>query len=92
MSDTFAQINRRKHLLLDRTEAQRIELATFYATIERPARMAGQVNTFLRNPFVIAGMGVCALKFPWRRLFKVSGWAWKGWKWFRLLKTFRRFV
>jgi hypothetical protein len=92
MTDRFEQLAARKAALLALTEAQRLELAVLYTSFERPARVVTQVNSFLRNPFVLAGLGLCAAKLPWRRLFKVSGWAWKGWKWVKLFKTVRRFV
>jgi hypothetical protein len=92
MNVILEQITERKRTLLDQAEAQRLELAVLYTSLERPARVATQVNTFFRNPFVLAGAGICALKMPWRRLFRVSGWAWKGWKWFRVIKTLRRFA
>jgi hypothetical protein len=92
MTDRFDQLAKRKAALLDLTDAQRLELAVLYTSFERPARTVTRVGNFVRNPFVLAGMGLFAAKLPWRRVFKVSGWAWKGWKWFKLFKTVRRFV
>jgi hypothetical protein len=92
MNPHLNNIALRKSLLLDLIEAQRLEMAVLYTSVERPARLASQVNHLVRNPFVVAGLGVFAAKLPWRRFFRVSGWAWRGWKWYKLLRTVRRFA
>ena len=35
------------------------------------------------------GLGLFALKMPWRRAYRLGGWAWRIW---RLLQTVRRFA
>ena len=48
--------------------------------------VARQVAGILKNPVVIAGMGLVMLKLPWRRAFRMSGLAWRTWRFLMLLR------
>ncbi|HTG43355.1 MAG TPA: hypothetical protein VK633_02365 [Verrucomicrobiae bacterium] len=79
----------RKQQLLAESDAGRNEMARVYYLYQARTLMARQAASFFKNPLVLAGLGIFALKMPWRRAYKLGGWAWRGW---RLLRTIRRFV
>lgn len=89
MNKRLEEIAARKEALLVRSMQERNEIAHSYFRWHARTQVARQVTGFFRNPLVLAGLGMLALKLPWRRTFKWSGWVWRGWK---LLQTVRRMV
>jgi hypothetical protein len=79
----------RKQRLIAASDAGRNDMARRYYQYQARTLMARQVTNFLKNPLVLAGLGLFALKMPWRRAYKLGGWAWRAW---RLLRTIRRFA
>ncbi|HEX7862311.1 MAG TPA: hypothetical protein VF773_18385 [Verrucomicrobiae bacterium] len=77
----------RKQALLNKSEGERTRIARTYYGWQARTHAARQVTRILRNPIVLAGIGLLALKMPWRRTYKLGGWAWKSW---RLIRTIRR--
>lgn len=83
------EITARKQRLVAKSDAARNEIARVYYLYQARTIMARQVAGILKNPIVLAGLGIFALKMPWRRAYKAGGWAWRAW---RILRTVRRFV
>ena len=81
------EITLRKQELLSRSEAERNGIARKYYQWQARTHATRQVTSFLKNPLVLAGIGLLLLRMPWRRTYKFGGWAWKGW---RLVRTIRR--
>jgi hypothetical protein len=77
----------RKRELLELSEAGRNRIARRYYQWQARTHATRQVTRILKNPLVLAGIGLVLLKMPWRRTYKLGGWAWKGW---RLIRTIRR--
>jgi hypothetical protein len=82
-------IARRKQALVNRSYHDRNEIARVVYKWQARRQVAGQVTKIFKNPLFLSALGLLALKLPWKRTFKMSGWFWKGWKLFRL---FRRIV
>jgi hypothetical protein len=89
MSARLEEIAARKEALIVRSMHERNDIAHAYFRWQARTQMARQVTAFFRNPWVLAGLGMVALKLPWRRTFKWSGWVWRGWK---LWQSVRRMV
>lgn len=87
--DALEEIAARKQRLLERSEAQRGEMARSYYQWEARTHVAKRTFRILRHPLFLAGLGLVALKLPWRRAFKMGGWALKAW---RLLRLVQRMV
>lgn len=87
--DALDEITARKQALLARSDAERIEIARIYYQWEARTSVARKTLGFLRHPLVLAGLGLIALKMPWRRAFKMGGLALKTW---RLLNLVRRMM
>jgi len=83
------EILARKQRLIAASDAGRYEMARRYYEYQARTLMARKVSNFFKNPLVLAGLGLLALKMPWRRTYKLGGWAWRAW---RLLRTIRRFA
>lgn len=83
------EIVARKQQLVLRSDASRYEMTRVFYQYQARTMFARKATAFLKNPLVLAGLGLFALKMPWRRTFKLGGWAWRAW---RLLRTFRRFA
>jgi hypothetical protein len=83
------EIVARKQRLIAVSDAARNDMARRYYEYQARTLMARKVTNFFKNPFVLAGLGLFALKMPWRRAYKLGGWAWRAW---RLLRTLRRFA
>jgi hypothetical protein len=83
------EIAGRKQRLIADSDARRNEIARVYYQYQARTLLARQVTGFLRNPLVLAGLGLLALKMPWRRTFRFGGWVWRVW---RLFRTVRRFA
>ena len=81
------EIAARKQQLLDKSDAERHRIARVYYQWQARTTVARQVTGILKNPLVLAGIGLVLLKMPWRRTYRFGGWAWKGW---RLVRTIRR--
>ena len=81
------EIAARKQDLLRRSDDERNEITRVYYQWQARTVMARQVGSILKNPFVLAGIGLLLLKMPWRKTYKMSGWAWRVWK---LVRLFRR--
>ena len=81
------EIAARKQALLDQSDAERHRISRVYYQWQARTNVARQVTGVLRNPLVLAGIGLVLLKMPWRRTYRFGGWAWKGW---RLIRTIRR--
>jgi hypothetical protein len=85
--NTLEEIAERKRALIEKGDVQRTDLMRVYYGWQARTMAARQVANTLKNPFVLAGIGLVLLKMPWRRAYSMSGWAWKGW---RLIRLFRR--
>ena len=75
------RLRRAKQELVRRSDDERNEITRVYYQWQARTAMARQVGSILRNPFVLAGIGLLLLKMPWRKTYKMSGWAWRVWKW-----------
>jgi len=78
-----------KQRLIAESDAARNDMALVYYRYQARTLIARKIKSFLKNPLVLAGLGLFALKMPWRRAYKMGGWAWRIW---RLLRTVRRFA
>jgi len=87
MSDRLEEIAARKQELLARSDLGCYEMAQVYYKWQARTQVTRQITGFFRNPLVLAGLGLLALKMPWRRAYRWSGWLWRGWK---TLRIFRR--
>ena len=81
------EITARKQELVRRSGDERNEITRVYYQWQARTVMARQVGSILKNPIVLAGIGLLVLKMPWRRTYKMGGWAWRVWK---LVRVFRR--
>jgi hypothetical protein len=81
------EIAARKQELARRSDDERNNITRVYYQWQARTVLARKVTGILRNPFVLAGLGLLALKMPWRKTYKMSGWAWRVWK---LVRVFRR--
>jgi hypothetical protein len=79
----------RKQQLVAEADAARNNVARIYYQYQARTYFARKVTSFFKNPLVLAGLGLFALKMPWRRTYKLGGWAWRIW---RLIRTARRFA
>jgi hypothetical protein len=82
----LAEVEDRKRALVERSDAQRIQIAQTLYRWQARTSVARRTGRWLKNPFVLAGMGLLALKMPWRRTFRAGRWALKGWKILRLVQ------
>jgi hypothetical protein len=80
------EIAARKQDLLRRSDDERNEITRVYYQWQARTTIARQVTGILKNPLVLAGIGLLVLKMPWRRAYKMSGWAWRLWKFVRVFK------
>ncbi len=78
-----------KQRLIAESDVARYNMARVYYQYQARTVMARKVTSFFKNPIVLAGLGLFALKMPWRRAYKMGGWAWRIW---RLVQTVRRFA
>jgi hypothetical protein len=83
------EIIARKQQLVARSDDARYNMARIYYQYQARTYFARKVASFFKNPLVLAGLGLFALKMPWRRAYKLGGWGWRIW---RLLQTVRRFA
>ena len=81
------EITARKEQLLRKSDAERNNIALVYYRWQARTSVARQVTGILKNPLVLAGIGLVLLKLPWRRTYKFGGWAWRAWK---IVRTIRR--
>jgi hypothetical protein len=86
MMNTLEEIAARKQQLLQQSQSERSEISRIYYQWQARTLVARQVTGILKNPFVLAGIGTLLLKMPWRRAFRLGGWAWKGWKLLRIVR------
>jgi hypothetical protein len=80
------EIAARKQGLLRRSDDERNNIARVYFQWQARTAVARQISSILRNPLVLAGIGLLILKMPWRKTYRMSGWAWRVWKWMRLVR------
>jgi len=80
------EIAERKQALARRSDDERNKITRVYYQWQARTAVARKVTSILKNPFVLAGIGVILLKMPWRKTYKMSGWAWKVWKLARFFK------
>jgi hypothetical protein len=83
---SLESIAARKQMLIERSNDQRNEIARVYYLWQARTDVARKTTRFLKNPIVLSAIGLLALKMPWRRTFKFSGWLWKGWKFLRIFQ------
>ncbi len=83
---TLEEIAARKQALLRRSDDERNEIQRVFYQWQARTSVARQVTGLLKNPLVLAGLGLLALKMPWRRAYKMSGWAWRTWKFVRIFR------
>ena len=81
------EITARKEQLIRKSDAERNNIALVYYQWQARTSVARQVTGLLKNPLVLAGLGLVLLKLPWRRTYKFGGWAWRAWK---IVRTIRR--
>ena len=81
------EVAARKQELLSKSDAERNLIARVYYQWQARTTVARQVTGILKNPLVLAGIGLLLLKMPWRRTYRLGGWAFKGW---RLIRVIRR--
>jgi hypothetical protein len=86
---SLEEIAARKDRLIADSDAARFEIARTYYRYHARTQVVRQVTGFFRNPVVLAGLGLVALKLPWRRAYRLGGWAWRGWA---ILRTIRKFM
>ena len=87
--NALEEIVARKQRLIAESDAARNDVARRYYEYQARTLLARKVTNFFKNPLVLAGLGLLALKMPWRRAYKMGGWAWRAW---RLLRMIRRFA
>ena len=92
MTEYIQEVTARRRALQSVAAGQRSQLGAAIAVWQKPARTVSAINNFVRNPLVLAGFGLIMAKMPWKRLFKVSRFAYKGWKIVKILQLVRRFV
>ncbi len=80
------QITIRKQALINQSDLERNDIARTYYRWHARTNVARQVTGFLKNPWVLAGVGLLLVKLPWRRAYKMSGWGWRVWKLFRTIR------
>jgi hypothetical protein len=83
------EIVARKQQLVAHSDAARNNMARIYYRYQARTLIARKITSLFTHPLVLAGLGLFALKMPWRRAYKLGGWAWRIW---RLLQTVRRFA
>jgi hypothetical protein len=81
------EITARKQELVRRSDDERNEITRVYYQWQARTAVARHVGSILRNPLVLAGIGLLLLKMPWRKTYKMGGWAWRLWK---MVRVFRR--
>lgn len=86
MTSSIHAIELRKRALTATSDAQRNDLTRIYYGWHARTSVARQVAGILKNPFVVAGIGLVMLKLPWRRAFRMSGLAWRTWRFLMLLR------
>jgi len=89
MMSALDQIVARKQALIAKSDDKRNDIARIYYEYQARTVLTRQITKLLRNPLVLAGIGLVALKMPWSRVYRLGGWAWRGW---RLLRFVRRFA
>jgi hypothetical protein len=84
--NALEELEKRKRLLLARADGERTNIARIYYQWQARSDVARRTLGIFRNPLVLAGLGILALKMPWRRAFRFGGWAFKGWRLLRLVQ------
>jgi hypothetical protein len=84
--NAFEELAERKSGLLRRSDAERTNIARVYYQWQARSQVARRTLGIFRHPLVLAGLGLFALKMPWRRAYRMSGWAFKGWRIVRLVQ------
>ena len=82
----FEELAERKRRLLERADRERTDIARVYYQWQARSGVARRSLGIFKNPFVLAGLGLLALKMPWRKARRVGGWALKSWRLFRLVR------
>ena len=80
------EVAARKSELVRRSDHERNEITRIYYHWQARTALARQVTSILKNPLVLAALGLLAFKMPWRRAYKMSGWAWRTWKFVRIFR------
>ena len=70
---TLDEIALRKQELLSQSEADRNRIARKYYQWQARTHATRQVTRILKNPLVLAGIGLVLLKMAWRRSYKLGG-------------------
>ena len=83
---SIAEIEERKRALVARSDAHRNEMTRVYYSWQARTQVARQVTGILKNPFVLTGIGLLLLKMPWRRTYRMGGWALRTWRFLMLLR------
>jgi hypothetical protein len=76
----------RKRQLLARSDDERLNIARVYYQWYARSEVARRSFAIFRNPLVLAGLGIFALKMPWRKAYRLSGWGFKAWRLLRLVQ------
>jgi hypothetical protein len=86
---TLEEIQRRKAILVARSERQREEIGVAFTRLEQPVRIGEQLLRFFRKPLVITGLAALLLKTRWKRLAKWPGLLWRAWQFLGIFRQAR---
>jgi hypothetical protein len=79
MSDRISEIQARQKALVAECAAQRLAFATAWHSLEGPAAATKRAVSWLRSPWLWAGVGLVAFKLRLRRFSRIPILLWKGW-------------
>jgi len=84
---TLEEVQRRKAILISRSDEQRAELGRICAVLEGPVRITEQVILFLKKPIVMTGLATLLLKKKRRKgLAKWPGLIWRVWQFYSVFR------
>ena len=90
MSSRLAELAQRRVQLVERSEAQRVELAIHYQRLKGPLVLTENglrlARSLARSPLAVTGLALALMKTPWRKLAPLPRMAWRGWKIYRFVK------
>jgi len=79
MTSHLKEIQARQHALVAECAEQREAFATAWHSLEGPAATTKRAVSWLRSPWLWAGLGLVAFKLPIRRFSRIPVLLWKGW-------------
>ena len=82
------EIAARKQRLVTESDNARNEMVRVYYQYQARTIMARKITALLKNPAVLVALGLIVLKMPWRRVARLGGWTWRGWRLFRMIRHF----